>query len=314
MATVKPKAKKKVSSAKPKVYRWIIIGLWSLFLGGLVALPLYIYSVSINFGGLYGGMPSFEMLENPENDLSSELYSADNKLLGKYFRENRVNATFDELSPNLINSLIAVEDVRFEEHAGIDEKSLMRVAVKSILLGQNAGGGSTLSQQTAKNLFNIRTEERYEGKLYGINSKLDLLFKKTKEWIMAVRLEQAYTKKEILAMYLNTADFGSNAFGIKIAAQTFFNKAPIDLDVHEAALLAGIVQAPSRLSPVRNPNNATTRRNVVINQMAKYNFITPVQADTLKQLSLGLEYILQRYYVNIQIVFYLLMNILDFQV
>ena len=291
MATVEPKAKKKDSSPKKeKVYKGLVIGLWVLFLGVVVVLPLYIYSVSINFGGLYGGMPGFKMLENPENDLSSELYSADNKLLGKYFRENRVNATYDELSPNLIKSLVAVEDVRFAEHSGIDEESLMRVAVKSILMGQNTGGGSTLSQQLAKNLFKLRTDEKYEGKLYGINSKLDMLFNKTKEWVMAVRLEQAYTKKEILAMYLNTLEFGGNAFGIKVASQTFFNKAPIELDVHEAALLAGIVQNPSRHNPIRHPENAIKRRNIVINQMAKYGYLPPAQADTLKQLPLGLEY------------------------
>lgn len=292
MATETPKKKNKKQSPAPKskLYRSLVIGLWALFITGLVALPLYIYTVSINFGNFYGGMPSFKMLENPENDLSSELYSADNVLLGKYFRENRVNATFDELSPNLVNSLVAVEDVRFEEHSGIDEESLMRVAIKSILLGQNAGGGSTLSQQTAKNLFRLRTDEKYEGKFYGISSKLDMLFNKTKEWILAVRLEQAYTKKEILAMYLNTVDFGSNAFGIKVASQTFFNKTPNDLDVQEAALLSGIVQAPSRLNPVRNPESAIQRRNVVINQMKKYGFLAENQADSIMQLPIELEY------------------------
>ena len=292
MATETPKNKNKKQSAAPKsrVYRSLVIGLWALFIAGLIALPLYIYSVSINFGNFYGGMPSFKMLENPENDLSSELYSADNVLLGKYFRENRVNATFDELSPNLVNSLVAVEDVRFEEHSGIDERGLMRVAIKSILLNQNAGGGSTLSQQTAKNLFRLRTDEKYEGQLYGINSKLDMLFNKTKEWILAVRLEQAYTKKEILAMYLNTVDFGSNAFGIKVASQTFFNKTPNDLDIQEAALLAGIVQAPTRLSPVRNPESAIQRRNVVIGQMKKYGLLAENKADSIMQLPIVLDY------------------------
>lgn len=288
--TPKKKTKKKSAPRKAGFYRTIVIGLWTFFIIGLLAIPLYIFSVSENFLGLYGGMPGFKMLENPENDVSSELYSSDNVLLGKYFRENRVMATFDELSPNLVNSLVAVEDERFEKHSGIDGRGLMRVGVKSILMGQNAGGGSTLSQQLAKNLFNLRTGEQYEGKLSGVNSKLDMLIKKSKEWILAVRLERSYTKKEILTMYLNTADFGSNAFGIKVASQTFFNKAPIELDVHEAALLAGIVQAPSRLSPVRNPESATFRRNVVINQMTKNGFLSPVQADTIKLRPLGLEY------------------------
>ena len=289
MAEEKPKTKKK-ASGRSKIYKGIVIGLWAVFIAGLLAIPLYIYTVSVNFLGLYGEMPDYAMLENPENDLSSELYSADNVLLGKYFRENRVNATFDELSPNLVNSLVAIEDERFEKHSGIDAKSLMRVGIKSILLGQNAGGGSTLSQQTAKNLFRLRTDEQYEGRFYGISSKLDMLFNKTKEWILAVRLERAYTKKEILAMYLNTVDFGSNAFGIKVASQTFFNKSPNELDVHEAALLAGIVQAPSRLNPDRNPESATHRRNVVIGQLAKYGYLSLAQADSFQNLPLDLEY------------------------
>jgi penicillin-binding protein 1A len=275
---------------KRRVIRGLVIALWMFFLLIMVGLPLYLYSVSINFLGLYGGMPSFRSLENPESDLASELYSADGALLGKYFRENRVNATYDELSPNLVKSLIAIEDARFEEHSGIDEVSLGRVAFKSILLGQNAGGGSTLSQQLAKNLFNLRRDEQYGGRLYGIHYYLDMLFNKTKEWILAVRLERSYTKKEILAMYLNTVDFGSNAFGVKVASQTFFNKSPNDLNWQEAAVLAGIVQAPSRLSPRYHPERATQRRNVVLGQLAEYKFISPSEADSLRQLPLELTY------------------------
>lgn len=284
----KPAAKK---SFRRKLFTGLVIAFWLIFLGIFVGLPLYIYSVSENLGGLYGGIPSFRALETTENDLSSELYSADGTLMGKYFRENRVNATFDELSPNLINALLAIEDIRFFDHAGIDPTSMGRVAIRSILLGQNAGGGSTLSQQLAKNLFRLRRDEAFEGKLHELNiGPVDMLITKTKEWITAVRLEQAYTKKEILAMYLNTIDFGSNAFGIKVASQTFFNKTPNDLDLHEAAVLAGLVQAPSRLSPVYNPENALWKRNLVIEQMVKYGYLNEQEADSVQQLPLGLDY------------------------
>lgn len=290
MVATATKKGKKSSLGNPKVLGKLVKGLWIFFAAVLLGIPLYIYTVSIDLFGLYGGMPSVAMLENAENDLSSELYGSDGKLLGKYFRENRVNVTYDELSPNLVNSLIAVEDARFTEHSGLDEVSLIRVAVKSILLGQNKGGGSTLTQQTAKVMFDLRNDERYEGKLNGISNQLDMLFKKTKEWILAVRLEKTYTKKEIMAMYLNTVDFGSQTFGVKVASRTYFNKKPADLNIQEGALLAGIVQAPSRLNPVRNPESATHRRNVVLYQMVKYGYLTKPQADSVKELPIKLNY------------------------
>ncbi len=301
MATVKPVKEKKTkaksgSRTQHKVTRVIIIGLWALFLMVVIGLPIYIYSVSSNFLGLYGGMPSFKSLENPENDLSSELYSADGALLGKYFRKNRVNTTYDELSPNLVKALIAIEDTRFEDHAGIDPESMGRVAygvVKYAVTGNREnleGGGSTLSQQLAKNLFSLRSDERFEGKLYGINRNIDMLFNKTKEWIMAVRLERSYTKKEILAMYLNTVEFGSNSYGIKTASQTFYGKNPNELDVQEAATLAGIVQAPSRLSPIYHPEAATLKRNTVLNKMAEHDYISAATADSIKAQPLSLTY------------------------
>ena len=287
------KKKKKAASGggtKQRVLKGVVIALWLMFFGVVVGLPLYIYTVSTNFLGLYGGMPPFSSLENPENDLSSELYSSDGVQLGKYYRKNRVNATYEELSPNLVKALIAIEDVRFEDHSGIDPESMGRVAFKSVLLGQNAGGGSTLSQQLAKNLFSLRSDEKYEGKLYGINRKLDLLFNKTKEWIMAVRLERSYTKKEILAMYLNTVEFGSNSYGIKTASQTFYGKNPNELDVQQAATLAGIVQAPSRLSPFYNPDAATLKRNTVLVKMAEHDYISRATADSIMQQPLSLTY------------------------
>lgn len=297
----KTKKKKASSGTKQKVLKGIVIALWVMFFAVAIGLPLYIYSVSINFLGLYGGMPSFSSLENPENDLSSELYSTDGVMLGKYFRKNRVNATYEELSPNLVKALIAIEDSRFEDHSGIDPESMGRVAAgvaKYAVTGNKenlAGGGSTLSQQLAKNLFNLRSDEKYEGKFYGINRNIDMLFNKTKEWIMAVRLERSYTKKEILAMYLNTVEFGSNSYGIKTASQTFYSKNPNELDVQEAATLAGIVQAPTRLSPYFHPESATLKRNTVLIKMADHDYISKATADSIMQQPLSLKYTVENH-------------------
>ena len=214
-------------AAKPTITSWAgktIKYLWIAFLGGLVLFILFVWMVSINFLGLFGSLPDFKALENPDSELASELYSADGLLLGTYARENRSPVTYEELSPNLVNALISTEDERFEDHSGIDLQAMIRVFVKSILLGQDAGGGSTLSQQTAKNLFKTRTDAS-QGILSSIPG-LRMLIIKTKEWIVATQLEKAYTKNEILTLYLNTSEFGSNAYGIKTAARTFFNKTP----------------------------------------------------------------------------------------
>lgn len=263
--------------------------MWLAFILGLAGFVLFVVSVNANFLGLFGEMPEFESLENPDSELASELYSADGVLLGKYFRENRTPVTYNELSPNIINALIATEDVRFEDHSGIDPRALGRVFVKSILLMQkNAGGGSTLSQQTAKNLFKTRS-----GDSQGLLSKVPILgmvIIKTKEWIVATKLESAYTKDEILTMYLNTSDFGSNAFGIKTAAKTFFNKDTRDLNILESATLVGLLKAPSYYSPVYNAENSTRRRNTVMAQMKKVDLISQSQFDSLSATPMALEY------------------------
>ena len=295
MGITKTSTSQNSASRRAGIIKNIVISLWISLAIALIAVPLYIYSVSVDFLGLYGGMPSAEMLENAKNDLASELYTSDGKLLGKYFRENRENTSYDELSPYLVNSIIAVEDARFRQHAGVDGRGFVRVLIRTILLGQNTGGGSTLSQQTAKEMFKIRTDEKFEGRLSGISDKLDMLFKKTKEWILAVRLERTFTKNELLAMYFNTVDFGNQTFGVKVAAKTYFNKTPNSLNIQEAALLAGIVQNSSRLNPVRHPEAATRRRNVVINQMAKYGYLTQDKADSIKRLPLTLKYTLENH-------------------
>lgn len=278
----------KKNTSKP-LYKKIIRYMWLVFVLGLVGIVLFIAAVNTNFLGLFGDMPDFESLENPESELASELYSADGILLGKYFRENRTPVTYSELAPNLINALIATEDVRFEDHSGIDPRGLSRVLVKTLLLGQRgAGGGSTLSQQTAKNLFKTRTKAS-QGYLSNI-PVLRMIIIKTKEWIVATKLERAYTKEELLTMYLNTSDFGSNAFGIKTAASTFFNKEPRNLSIQESATLVGLFKAPSYYSPVYNPENSLRRRNTVLSQMDKYGFISQAEYDSISDLPIELEY------------------------
>ena len=236
----------------------------------LSVLLIAAFFVAMAFG-LFGQMPSFEELENPKSNLATEVISTDGKLLGKYYVENRSNTHYQELSPNVINALIATEDARFENHSGIDAIAISRV-LWGIVTGSSKGGGSTITQQLAKNLF-PRKQDR---------SFLETVVIKFKEWITAVKLERNYSKDEILAMYLNTVDFGSQSYGIKSAAKTYFNKEPAQLDVKESAVLVGILKAPTWFSPVRNPERAFGRRNTVMGQMEKYGYITEAELDSLK--------------------------------
>lgn len=266
----------------------IIKIIWLVFAAGIIGFTLFVWAVSVNFLGLFGELPDFKELENPKSEVASELYSADGVLLGNYFRENRSPVTYNELAPNLVNALIATEDVRFDDHSGIDLQSMGRVLFKSIILRQSAGGGSTLSQQTAKNLFKTRNLES-QGVLSRVPG-LKMLIIKTKEWIVATKLEKAYTKNEILTLYLNTSEFGSNAYGIKTAAKTFFNKAPNELAVQESAVLVGLFKAPTYYSPVFNPENSLRRRNTVLAQMEKYGYMTKAEKDSLVALPIELDY------------------------
>ncbi|MBW6491190.1 MAG: transglycosylase domain-containing protein [Lentimicrobium sp.] len=228
--------------------------------------------------GLLGFMPSFEELENPNSNLASEIISADQELLGKYYIENRSNIHYAELSENLVNAIIATEDARFERHSGIDVRALFRVTF-GILTGNNKGGGSTITQQLAKNLFPRKLNRNY----------FETVFIKLKEWVVATKLERNYTKEEIIAMYFNTVEFGSNSFGIKSAAKTFFNKTPADLNIEESAMLVGMLKAPTWFSPVRNPERAIKRREVVLHQMRKYNYITEQQYDSVRIIPLDMS-------------------------
>lgn len=262
----------KKASAKSN-YDKYIKRFWIIFAGTIAFLFLLFFFIS---QGWLGFMPSFEELENPQSNLASEVISADQKVIGKYFIENRTNINFSELSPNLINALIATEDIRFTKHSGIDVKAFVRVAF-GVLTGQNRGGGSTITQQLAKNLFPRGQNRTFIG----------MVLIKFKEWVVAAKLERNYSKEEIIAMYLNTVDFGSHSYGIKSAAQTFYNKEPNELTVDEAAVLIGILKAPSWFSPVRNPDRALARRNVVLNQMRKNKFITREEYEEYSQLPIN---------------------------
>ena len=260
---------------------------WLLFAGGLTFFVVYVWAVSVNFLNLFGRMPDLKTLENPKSELASEVYSADGALMGKYFRENRTPAEYKDLPQNLIDALIATEDVRFENHSGVDLKAMGRVA-SGLVTGNKGGGGSTLTQQLAKLLFRTR-DDLNDGTLSNTKG-LRLLIVKTKEWIMAVRLERNYTKREILRMYLNTAEFGSNAFGINVAAKTFFNKKPKALNLEESALLAGLVNGPSWFNPVRNPERSKRRRDWVLGQMLKYHYIDEVGYNQAVKKAIALDY------------------------
>ena len=236
--------------------------------------------------GLFGKLPTFEDLENPKSNLATEVYSEDGQLIGSFFIQNRSYTSYEELSPNLVAALVSTEDARYYGHSGIDFIGLARVGVKTIALGQSQGGGSTITQQLAKNLYETRDSVKRGGPL----KYPRLVVSKLKEWITAVGLEYNYTKEEIIAMYLNTVAYGSNAYGIKSASRTFFNKLPDELTIEEAAMLIGVVNAPTRYSPRLNPENALNRRNTVINRMEDRGFITTHVRDSVKNIPIDLDY------------------------
>ena len=262
---------------KSKAFRILIYIFWGGFIGVFLMLLFYVYSVSINIGGLYGAMPNLKSLENPENDLSSELFSADGVSLGKYSRVNRTNVTLESLSPALINTLIASEDHRFHQHAGIDFLGLLR-AVYGTLTFNFAGGGSTITMQLSENLFKNKIE--IDGKLIGVKG-IGKVIIKTKEWIIATQLERNFTKDEIFAMYLNTVPFGSNTFGIKAAAQTFFGKTPAELNYEESAMLIGLLQGITRFSPILNYDNSLSKRNQVLRKTYRHSHLTNEEYNSL---------------------------------
>ncbi|MCB0437860.1 MAG: transglycosylase domain-containing protein [Flavobacteriaceae bacterium] len=266
------KAKEKQSQDFGKYIRWF----WKLFIGGILAVILVFLLAS---WGIFGDMPDHTVLENPRTNLATEIISSDGKTLGKfYYNDNRTPVGFDALPEHLVNALIATEDARFYEHSGIDWYGTLRAVVK---LG-GGGGASTISQQLAKQLFHGE----------GSRNIVARLTQKVKEWIIAIRLEEQYTKEEIIAQYFNIYDFGNNADGIRSASRIYFNKEPKDLDIKESAMLVGMFKNSSLYNPKpgRNPEGTKNRRNVVLAQMEKYGYISEEVKDSLQKTELDLNF------------------------
>jgi penicillin-binding protein 1A len=232
-----------------------------------------------------GPMPTFSELENPELNLAAEVWSEDGVLLGKISLENRTWTGYKEISPYLVNALIATEDIRYYRHSGIDIRGLGRAVFRTILLGQNTGGGSTITQQLAKQLY-----PRDTSRTSVLVRKIKIGVSKFKEWQTAVKLEKSYTKEEIITMYLNKFDFSYNAIGIRSASKVYFNKSPDSLNVQQAAVLIGMLKASTRYNPVRNYDLMFQRRNIVLSQMAKYGYLSLMVADSVKKLPIELDF------------------------
>ncbi|KOH45607.1 transglycosylase domain-containing protein [Sunxiuqinia dokdonensis] len=250
---------------------------WSFYFVGLLAVVAFFFFIA---KGKLGEMPTFRELENPQSLLASDVISRDHVVLGRYFRENRSYVDYENLTPELIQALVATEDVRFYRHSGIDLQGLLRVAKGVITGDESSGGGSTISQQLAKMLFPRQDFE----------NKLQLVFRKFKEWVIAVKLERSYTKEEIMTMYLNKYDFLNLAVGIKSASRIYFNVEPDSLQLHQAAMFVGMAKNSSLYNPVRRPELTKQRRNVVLSQMKKYGYINQQTYDSVKALPLGLDY------------------------
>lgn len=256
-------------AANKKIVKYLLI-FWALVLGTIGFSCLVMYYLAT-----FSDLPSFEELENPKSYLATEIFSADQQLLGKYFRENRSVVSYKDISPFVINALIATEDERFQEHSGVDVKGLLRAAV---FLGTK-GGASTITQQLSKMLFHERARNFFKRTV-----------QKLKEWIIAARLERQYTKEEIIMMYLNKFDFNNNAVGIKSAAAVYFNTTPDSLTIAQAAMLVGMCKNPSLYNPLRRPEISMQRRNVVLHQLRRNKHITDQTFDSLKQLPVELDF------------------------
>lgn len=258
----------------PKKYRLFYYSFWAIFIFGIFSVFTIFYSAST---GKLGEMPDFRQLENPNTNLASQIISSDNKILGKFhFGENRTPIEYNEIPKNLVDALIATEDERFYSHSGID----FRATVRAIVYLNKRGGASTISQQLARQLF------------VGVRSKniFEALTQKVKEWVIAVRLERQYTKEEIIKMYLNVYDFGYNGDGIKSAANIYFGKEPIDLNIEESAVLVGMLKNSSLYNPLRRPELVQSRRNVVFGQMKKNGLLNEKEFDSLKEIPMEIRY------------------------
>jgi len=263
----------KLSQQEIKQYNWRV---WKLAIG---CVAFFILLITLTAFDLFGPLPPFRDLENPKSNQASEIISSDKQILGTYYVENRSSVTYKQLSPYVVNALVATEDNRFYDHSGIDFQRSISIVFYN-LVGSHQGG-STITQQLAKNLFNGG----------GSHNPFVRITQKLKELIISVRLERHYTKQEILTMYLNTVNFGAyNTYGIKSAARTYFNTTPDKLNADQAALLVGMLNAPSLYSPIRHPKNAIGRRNLVLERMQKEGYLTSGQVDELKEQPLNLDF------------------------
>lgn len=272
---------KMAPSTKKKIIKWF----WILFL-----TPIFLVISLLLAVWAFADIPSFEELENPDSKLATQVLAEEGEVLTTFHIENRSFVSYEELSPFIVQAAVSTEDARFYTHSGIDFKSLGRVLFKTLLGGDSSqGGGSTITQQLAKTLY---PRSSTASKIPGW-SKVKMVWIKLKEWITAVKLERNYTKNEIMVMYMNAIFFGSNAYGIKAASQTFFAKNPIDLTVEESAMLVGMVNKPTRYNPAINPDRAMGRRNFVISQMEKAGYLTETQRDSISQIPISLSYQIQ---------------------
>jgi len=251
---------------------------WIIVLTPVLFLSLCVFGASLGF---FGKLPTFEELENPQTFLASQVISSDGKVIGKYYVQNRSNIQYKDISPYVINGLIATEDARFYDHSGVDMRSLFRVFFKTFIgRSSSSGGGSTITQQLAKMLFPRDPKA----------GKIKLMFRKFKEWVIAARLERQYTKQEIITMYLNRFDFINNAVGIQSASKVYFNTSPDSLKIEQAAMLVGMEKNPSLFNPKSHPAKAVERRNVVLFQMKNYNYLAQKKYDSLKATKLVLDF------------------------
>lgn len=274
---------------RPQWYAKTLIGIASC----IVAFFLYLGAVDINLLWLFGKSPGFIAIKDAVTSEASEIYSDDGVLIGKYFNENRTPVKFEDVNPAFWKALIATEDERFYSHHGIDYKGLAS-AVKDAVVHHDARGASTITQQLAKNMFRMRTN--YSTGLLGMIPGVRMLIVKSKEWIIATKLEMTHDKNEILTMYANTVDFGSNAFGIKTAAKTYFNCSPKDLTVEQAAVLVGMLKATTYYNPLTHPENSLRRRNVVLSNMVSHGDMTRADYDSISKIDIKLNYSVESNY------------------
>lgn len=265
----------------------------SALMSFIVAFILYLVAVDINFLWLFGKSPDMATIKNPITNQATEIYSADSVMIGKFFSENRTPVEYENVNPVFWKALVDTEDERFYKHFGIDFQGVF-AAIKDFALHNDARGASTITQQLAKNMFRVRTQ--YSTGLLGKIPGLKILIMKSKEWITAVKIEQLFTKKEILTMYANTVDFGSNAFGIKTACKTYFGNTPAELTTEQAAVLVGMLKATTYYNPRLNPDNSLRRRNTVMNNMVVHGDLTSAQYDSLKNLPITLNYSVESTY------------------